>query len=245
MRSNCFKFFMALIVSQAMTAGDPKVPKPQIMPPGDYHGDEVSVASGEHWLAVVQTGRGKSEIADVTIRVRAFEDAGVDPVGTKSGKRISIKEKLGNPILLFRGIPGTTAGPAETNSSARELIPNKPLRLTTKAGKSYSLTLVCAPPMGTGRYEKCAAALLLQTGATKQSLISFEVSYEGGRYDGRGDGGRVKLLWAGDLNADGAIDLLIDLTDHYNVSKPTLFVSPKGSSKEIVTWIAEHYSVGC
>ena len=34
-----------------------------------------------------------------------------------------------------------------------------------------------------------------------------------------------RLLFAGDIDRDGKLDLIVDTTDHYNKSRPTLFLS--------------------
>ena len=54
-----------------------------------------------------------------------------------------------------------------------------------------------------------------------------------------------KLLWAGDLDGDHALDLLIDVTDHYNVSRPTLFLSRGRRAGILLEPVAKHESVGC
>lgn len=50
---------------------------------------------------------------------------------------------------------------------------------------------------------------------------------------------------AGDLDGDRALDLLIDLTDHYNVSRPTLFLSRGRRAGTLLERVATHESVGC
>jgi len=42
-----------------------------------------------------------------------------------------------------------------------------------------------------------------------------------------------------------ALDLMIDLTDHDNVSRPTLFMSRKRGGRTLLEQVAAHESVGC
>ena len=58
------------------------------------------------------------------------------------------------------------------------------------------------------------------------------------------DGGAV-LLFAGDLDRDGKLDLVFDTTDHYNVARPTLFLSSQARPGELLHEVARTTSVGC
>jgi hypothetical protein len=57
--------------------------------------------------------------------------------------------------------------------------------------------------------------------------------------------GLPSIMWVGDLDRDNKPDLLIDLSDHYNASEPTLFLSSYASNKELVQRVAYHRSTGC
>lgn len=53
------------------------------------------------------------------------------------------------------------------------------------------------------------------------------------------------IIFIGDIDGDDKLDLIIDLTYHYNVSIPTLFLSSFANDDEIFVKVAEHRSVGC
>ncbi len=53
------------------------------------------------------------------------------------------------------------------------------------------------------------------------------------------------LLWAGDLDLDGKIDLYMDLTHHYNVQDHVLFLSSQAEDGKLVKHVADFYNVGC
>jgi hypothetical protein len=57
--------------------------------------------------------------------------------------------------------------------------------------------------------------------------------------------GSPRLIWCGDLDGDGRLDLLIDTTDNYNVGAPALFLSSKAARGQLVKKVAEFYYVGC
>lgn len=53
------------------------------------------------------------------------------------------------------------------------------------------------------------------------------------------------LLWAGDLDGDGKLDLIMDTTDNYNVRNVTLFLSTKAKPGKLVEKVVSHESTGC
>lgn len=53
------------------------------------------------------------------------------------------------------------------------------------------------------------------------------------------------LIWAGDLNNDGYPDLLIDTTEHYSASVPTLFLSKVDKNEVTYNKVAERLHGGC
>ncbi|WP_158636362.1 hypothetical protein [Aerolutibacter ruishenii] len=47
------------------------------------------------------------------------------------------------------------------------------------------------------------------------------------------------------LRVDGRLDLVFDTTDHYNLLRPTLFLSSRAAAGELVGQVAQYQSVGC
>ncbi len=61
----------------------------------------------------------------------------------------------------------------------------------------------------------------------------------------RFDEAMVRLLFAGDIDGDGGLDLLLDKTYHYNLFNPALYLSGKRESGKLLKLVAEHRSLGC
>lgn len=59
------------------------------------------------------------------------------------------------------------------------------------------------------------------------------------------DDGQLRLLFAGDVDRDGRLDLLLDMSDHYNVSRLTLWLSTEAAKGDVVGEAAAFESVGC
>jgi hypothetical protein len=55
----------------------------------------------------------------------------------------------------------------------------------------------------------------------------------------------ITIIWAGDLDGDNKVDLIIDTSRHYNVMIPTLYLSSKATNGTMVKCVAMHKSVGC
>lgn len=55
----------------------------------------------------------------------------------------------------------------------------------------------------------------------------------------------VKLIFAGDIDGDGILDLIIDTSRHYNATSPTLYLSKPSDKDELVKPVGCHTSVGC
>ncbi len=118
---------------------------------------------------------------------------------------------------------------------------------TLANGGRYRLSVDCPGPAevsedARARGEFPAAwrelcALRLNHGAHVQELAELPVN----RLHDSGAG----LLWAGDLDRDGRLDLLLDLSEHYNMSQPTLFLSSAATVGELVASVVRLVMTGC
>ena len=59
------------------------------------------------------------------------------------------------------------------------------------------------------------------------------------------DDSMISVLFIGDIDGDGILDIITDNTYHYNVSIPTLYLSRPAQGDEILKKVGEHQSVGC
>lgn len=236
---------IAVVLGFSLIAGTPqKNPTRHMNQTGEFHGDEASARNGERWLALLLDPSKGDRIASVVVSVKQIWDGMVDEPGAKTGKKITIPGE-NDGVFLFRGIPSIRPHSVETICAIQTLKPNAPVELVLTTGRSYRLTLVCSQPEGSGEWQRSAASLVLQSGDQKQVLGTYQASYEKGEFVGVGQEGEIRLLWAGDLNGDGALDFIIDLTDHYNMSLPTLFLGTTKGAKDLASKVAQHKTLGC
>ena len=232
---------VTLTVALGISAGD--AADPRLLLPGQYHGDEVTAVSGETWMAMVRGDRGTDRLTTVTVAVDIVRDDLLDHDGPPTGKRVTAAPGGDAILFLMRNVSGVRNGPVTTVAADVPLSTGEPLECRL-GGVAYQVALSCD---GRGRSagSEPACSLLVRRGREAQVLRTYHALVDGNAIVGVGDDATPRVVWAGDLNRDGALDLLIDLTDHYNVSQPTLFLSPGRREGPWLERVAEHRSVGC
>lgn len=216
----------------------------ELLLPGDYHGDEVTARDREIWLTLVLDAEGRTHLEPRPVAIDAIHDAVLDELDAATGKRVG----AGSDDALFhvRDIAGATAG----NIVSAYIAGGEPLIIDAQFDRSFqldgrdagNLRLECGAP---DRDALTTCALRLRLGQRSQTLATWQAE---ARVPGPwmlGNDAYPHLRWAGDLDRDGRLDLLIDVSDHYNVSQPTLFLSSQASDGELVHAAAALRSLGC
>ncbi len=210
--------------------------------PGDYHGDEITAEDGTTWFALVQDEHGGARLEARRVGIESVNDPVLDAEDGATGKRVGAGQD--DVLFYLRDLPGVASGPVATAYAGN----GDPLSL---AGLDRSFLL----------FDRDAGRLRLDCAATQDTRdCALVLSREGrqqvlGRWAADASAGESQIMlgsdawphlrWAGDIDRDGRLDLLIDMTDHYNVSAPTLFLSTQAKDGELVGAAAELLSVGC
>lgn len=212
-------------------------PEARVLEVGEFHGEEVDAETGEQWLGLHISEDG-SMLLNYELTVESVEDPIVDEPGQKTGRKVSVDLPL-EPTFLVNADWILNSGKVETvfegNHEGLERISPVALRLTDT---SYQLKVV-----GTEDGEKCwqdglpkNATLVLTRENTSQVLYSLEEC---------GSDPTWSLLWAGDLDRDGKLDLYVRVTQHYNISRKKLFLSSQANEGSLVQEVAEFVTSGC
>ncbi len=205
-----------------------------------YHGDEVTdVSNGENWIALINSDR-KIITKHIKLKVKTVQDPITDEdKKTFTGKEISSDK---NALFLVKGIELKNNSIIETyffydwqKDINDTIYSDKSIEIK---GKKSSVKLFNRSDLqikGNG-YEINDAYQLIAKIEGKEIPLTAPT---------QSDDNFPNLIWSGDLNNDGHPDFVIDTAYHYNLSRPTLFLSH--IEKDGVTYqkAAERKSSGC
>lgn len=212
-----------------------KEPALSLITTGSFHKGEVRARTGQQWLGLVPT-RGGFAWRVVSPIVRPVEDPISDGIGQNTGVGVSVRG--GTPVFLIRRAGDLSRAKVKPAFYRRD---GSPLPETD------SLKLSCSDYRGryglnisNRRVGEDAPArvsrLVLEGDGLKQTLYQWPEGFSDQH---------CELIWAGDLDGDGKLDLLMNLSDHYNVSEVTLFLSSRRAPGTLVKRVASFRTTGC
>ncbi|MBL8242314.1 MAG: hypothetical protein JNM66_33115 [Bryobacterales bacterium] len=199
-----------------------------------FHGDEIHAQNGERWLALLPTPKGyRTEM--VNLRITPVRDPVLDAERPFTGKRVRIRS-AGTPVILLNGFAHLARRAVPTARAGNfPLTAEIPVNFRF-AGSKVELAVT---PSGQsaevpgGRRVPILHVTLRQHGRlTTLPLVVAE------------EGNYVNLLWAGDLDGDGRLDLLFEDTG-YNWYSTRLFLSSAAKPGQFVGEVAQFYGTGC
>ena len=188
---------------------------------GRFRSDQVSFKQGETWLGLFREGN-KYSIRQSKLIISKAKEPGTDvDVST---------DKPGRSLFLVRNMPYlrdgdvTTVWDEETTEQALVPLAAGP-RTFELTGKSYTFSV---EGQQNGRLVK-GSKLVLTSGKDRQVLRSLDTDC--------GDCAWT-VSWAGDLDRDGKLDLLMDLPNEPNTTEKVLFLSSQSVGGKLVKSVA-------
>lgn len=211
----------------------------RLLETGDgFHGDQVNARSGETWLGLYVNNSSSALIDSRLIVRRVYDPIVDDDERSASGKSVSV-DRDEEPLLLVKNAPGLKPGPVATIFYVQPdefFILSKHPVMSLKLGmQSYQLKLVGTGP-GADSILPLNPQCVLSDGTTTQVLRNL---------DGEVSDIDWTLLWAGDLDGDGKLDLYADLRGHYNTTQRKLFLSSQAKPGQLVAEVGEFLTSGC
>jgi hypothetical protein len=218
--------FVATFAQQSVKRPVTKpVPRPKLdlIQLGTFRQGEAEFKSGGGWIGLVPSRDG---FAWANLRIVAEKVN--EPIGdVKCVNKIALEEPTkAEPLFLLRGLPQLATKPVHTcfdRSENGSFLEQNPILLTCDA-KAYSVGVVNS------------TLLQFKQGGKTQTLFHWP----GGLSDQR-----AELVWAGDLDGDGKLDLVLDHSSYSNASDLTLYLSTWALPGQLVGKAAHFGSVGC
>lgn len=183
----------------------------QILQVGEFF-CEITAEPNEVWLGLYPTKDGYS-LMPSELRVDAFYDPTIGADENVTGAtRVSVQGQNA-PLFLITGLDSLKTGMIKTLFSGRLSLPlGSTLEFTLDNKSAYSITAFGGMEPNSGGVDY---KVELVKDSRSQVICSFDATSTAVSY----------LLWAGDIDRDGQLDLLIDTVCDYSASCPALFLS--------------------
>lgn len=220
----------ALLVG-GMQATNSKQSASQLLEVGEFHGDEVRAKTGDGWLGLFLIN-GEYSLLPSAIKVESVRDDMVDGENGMTGKKVSVNWNY-EPIFLIKGIP-LISRPVPTIIGEKQYLYEQPTMRLELGKRNYELNVV---PRKEDDGKLAGIAVVLSSGKETQTLRFIPDATETPE--------NMAVIWAGDLDGDGELDLYLDLSDHYNVSHRMLLLSSAAGKGKMLREVAEFRTTGC
>lgn len=212
----------ALLMTLAAGAAEPA-----ILQVGTFPAEEVGPeAAGGAW-AVVPALDGGWSLERVVVTTEAVAEG------------VALRATGADPLFVMRDVPGLVAGPLDAAATDPEpwLLPGDARDIATAGGLELRLETVGRQLEGSGgrwgldEWEDYALSVV--SDGRRQLLVTHPtVGYEA----------FPSVIWAGDLNRDGVLDLVLNTSNHYAVLELNLVLSGGDGTLQSV---ALKRSTGC
>lgn len=217
--------------------------------PGVFHGDELKLKSTAKnlitgWYGVFEGPSGHM-VKSVSLTVEKAKDEVIDGDKEKTGKKLSIQPPSPAPLFLFKPakIPfldsAALESPLAGQTSGQEISPDLSPMTLRLGDKIPEGTIVSTGKrereLGDGRYLYSNIQVFFKSEGKSQRLWTAAAL----------DDSSPRVIWYGDLDRDGKIDLLLNLTDHYNVTSLELFLSSLATKGQLLKKVAQFRITGC
>lgn len=207
---------------------------------GTYHGEEVwEGAEKENWWGLFK-GTSGFYLAETKLKTKRVLDEIVDASNEKTGWKVSPLNK-DSCIVLITGLNFLTNHPVHTVAlSKRVVLPGDTLRLNIM-GAQYKLFATGKKDSASKQHYYGVSDYKLYLSAKKAGRVITDLLVEQKNFDDQ----MISIIFAGDIDNDNFPDLLINTSWHYNVFRPTLYLSKPAGSNHLLKRMGSHMSVGC
>lgn len=208
-----------------------ELPLARIYTIGQHHGDEAPAKFDQGWLALI-VKNGQAELKSVRPQVKTVYDQVLDDIDDKrsyTGREISVKGE--SPRLLIQMnslIPGKV-----DMATIKQMANSATLKFHEQ---DYVLDHECEKQKTGRKLTPCK--ITLQQGKSKQA-IEENFLYPDGNFTKS-----LEVIWAGDLDRDGKLDLILQ-TNGDNNSILKVYLSSMAKGRDMLKMVASYETIGC
>ncbi|MCC7531413.1 MAG: hypothetical protein IT342_23120 [Candidatus Melainabacteria bacterium] len=220
-------FLFCILVASSAIAAD-------IIEVTVYHNGELNSTTGKTWLGLFPAKGGQFELREAKVSVSLVNDPIADnSPKEKTGRKVTVAGTA-EPLVVIAGVSALKPGKVVTSTVNMKERFDVGEKLKLNVGTRESTFTVTG--VKKNAEWRIGYKVVLESGGIKQTIYEREQV---------ADSSFPSLLWAGDLDGDQKIDLIMDTTDNYNVRNLTLFLSSKAKPGKLVEQVATHMSTGC
>lgn len=233
-------FCRTVMIATALSLGGPSLlgqTAGEIAMVGSFLGDGPWARLRDPWLTLLER-EGGFELREVIVSSTPEK-----PICGDVGFNVRAADAKPGTLLL-RGFSAVKAGPvvAAFNGGrfGKFLLPGERLDLSLGGENGWSLHAfgTVRPAVGAGRGEARITDYQVQMIGNGRTGVVFSL-------DGISNDVPPSILWAGDLDADGVVDLFADLPKHDAAHHYVLFLSSVARAGQLVAEAASLTTVGC
>lgn len=222
---------------------------------GALHKDELpeSIESKE-WLGLISDVDNNYKLVALKPVVSKIFDPSRDQEGNPSGVEIS-HDLQKNCLLYLEKSSSLKETNVEVVNIPSYIFPGEKVQFTFK-GKEYTLYAT-----GTRKLNGVSEEDFLNSVENGYEMPKYFVKHYTLRLEVK-DGDKInemmllsqryfeegqvpKVMFGGDLNNDNIVDILLNTSTEYNVSRPTLYLSDTTNNNVSIQPVAAHESIGC
>jgi len=205
-------------------------PEIQIWTTGPLHATEIIGKTGEMWFGLYRDSLS-FELRETRVTVTDSQT-----VGGLYDRFVTV-DQPSSPLFLVRRVSGLYNRPIRTVLATRTFVhPAESKSLKFDDSTYYSFTAFGQVVDETVDVVIHDYSIQLRQGRRSQVIASFNRI---------GSDKHPMILWVGDLDDDGKLDLLMDTATNYNLIEYTLFLSSMATSGNLVKRVASFRRGGC
>jgi hypothetical protein len=211
-----------------------------ILQTGVFHDDEVDQNSeNKTWFGLFKD-KEKYTLSETKLSIKHAQDPVLDEEGEQTGWEVSAEVK-DTCVILIEKLPGFVDREIQSVKIPKSIYPGNHFKFSFK-GTEYTLSATGEKKKERPDSEWFVVSnykLYLESMVNGKQVKELLVSQK--NFDDQ----MIMIIFAGDIDGDDKLDLIIDTSYHYNLMRPTIYMSKSAENGKIIKPIGVFATVGC